>query len=133
SYAELDECSNRLARTLIRRGLGAGDRVALGLTRSLESLVTMLAVTKSGAAFVPIDPNYPIDRVRHMLTDSDCWTGVTLAAHAERLRQAGIGGHRTDWLLLDDAGLLAEIENCDGATITDADRVRSVWTADLAY
>ena len=133
SYAELDEYSNRLARTLIRRGLGAGDRVALGLTRSLESVAAMLAVAKSGAAFVPIDPNYPTDRVRHMLTDSGCWTGVTLAVHAERLRQAGIGGHATDWLLLDDAELLAEIEGCDGATITDADRVRSVWTADLAY
>jgi len=133
SYAELDEWSNRLARTLIRRGLGAGDRVALGLTRSLESVVTVLAVAKAGAAFVPIDPNYPIDRVRHMLTDSGCWTGVTLGTHAERLRQAGIGGHRTEWLLLDDPELLAEVEACDCATITDADRVRTMWTADLAY
>ncbi|MBU3062100.1 amino acid adenylation domain-containing protein [Nocardia sp. NEAU-G5] len=133
SYAELDEYSNRLARTLIRRGLGAGDRVALGLTRSIESVLTMLAVTKTGAAFVPVDPNYPVDRVRHMLTDSGCWAGVTLGVHAERLRQAGIGGHHTDWILLDDEDVLAEIEASDAGTVTDADRVRTVWTTNLAY
>ncbi len=133
TYAEVDQYSNRLARALIQRGLGAGDRVAMGLTRSIESVVTMVAVAKSGAAFVPVDPNYPTDRVRHMLTDSGCATGITLAAHRDRLRAAAAGGCDTRWLLLDDPDMMAEIERHDPATVTDADRVRTVWTADLAY
>ncbi|MBF6331427.1 non-ribosomal peptide synthetase [Nocardia transvalensis] len=133
SYGEVDRYSNRLARALIRRGLGAGDRVALGLTRSVESVVTMVAVAKSGAAFVPVDPNYPADRVRHMLTDSGCRVGISMSAHVVGLREAAAGGCDTEWLLLDDPELMAEIEGLDDATVTDADRVRTVWTADLAY
>ncbi|MBB5917007.1 amino acid adenylation domain-containing protein [Nocardia transvalensis] len=133
TYAEVDQYSNRLARALISRGLGPGDRVAMGLTRSIESVVTMIAVAKSGAAFVPVDPNYPADRVRHMLTDSGCWTGITLTAHRDRLREAAIGGYDTRWLLLDDPDVMAEIERMSPATVTDADRIRTVWTSDLAY
>ncbi|WP_334026392.1 amino acid adenylation domain-containing protein [Nocardia terpenica] len=130
SYADVDQYSNRLARALIERGLGAGDRVAVGLSRSIESVVAVLAVAKSGAAFVPIDPQYPIDRVRHMLADSGCQVGLTVAAHADRLLRADGG---TAWLLLDDPDLLAELDEHDYVTVTDADRLRTVWTADLAY
>ncbi|RDI67055.1 amino acid adenylation domain-containing protein [Nocardia pseudobrasiliensis] len=133
SYGEIDGYSNRLARALIRRGLGPGDRVAMGLTRSVESVVTMLAIAKAGAAFVPVDPNYPTDRVRHMLTDSGCQAGVTLSAHVVALREAAVGGRDTEWLLLDDPELMAEIEGLDEATVTDADRVCTMWTSDLAY
>ena len=133
TYAELDAYSNRLARELIRRGIGPGDRVALGLTRSVESVATVLAVTKTGAAFVPVDPNYPTDRVRHMLTDSGCRSGVTVGAHVGRLREAGVGGCDTEWLLLDDPDQRAEIEDRSPAAITDADRLRTAWTSDLAY
>ncbi|MGY2060287.1 AMP-binding protein, partial [Nocardia gipuzkoensis] len=133
SYGEIDGYSNRLARALIRRGLGPGDRVAMGLTRSIESVLTMLAISKAGAAFVPVDPNYPTDRVRHMLTDSGCRVGVTLSAHVVGLREAAVGGRDTEWLLLDDPELMAEIEGLDEATVTDADRVCTMWTADLAY
>ncbi|WP_280458275.1 non-ribosomal peptide synthetase, partial [Nocardia carnea] len=99
TYAELDRRANRLARALIRRGLGAGDRVALGLTRSADSVTAMLAIAKSGAAFVPVDPNYPAERVAHMLADSGCIVGISRAGHAETLRAAG--GDHIDWLLLD--------------------------------
>ncbi|MCM6775416.1 amino acid adenylation domain-containing protein [Nocardia sp. CDC159] len=133
SYGEVDAYSNRLARALIRRGLGPGDRVAMGLTRSVESVVAMLAISKAGAAFVPTDPNYPTDRLRHMLTDSGCRTGVTLSAHVVALREAAVGGRATEWLLLDDPELMAEIEDLDDSTVTDADRVATMWTADLAY
>ncbi|MQY17212.1 non-ribosomal peptide synthetase [Nocardia macrotermitis] len=133
TYAELDAYSNRLARELIRRGIGPGDRVALGLTRSLDSVATVLAVTKAGAAFVPVDPNYPTDRVRHMLTDSGCRSGVTVGAHIGRLREAGVGGVHTEWLLLDDPDQRAEIQDQDPSAVGDADRLRTVWTSDLAY
>ncbi|WP_227982415.1 amino acid adenylation domain-containing protein [Nocardia spumae] len=137
TYAELDRYSNRVARALIGRGVGSGDRVAIGLTRSVESVAAALAVAKSGAAFVPVDPNYPADRIRHMLTDSGCVLGLTLTAHLDGLRRAvteGNGSTRgAEWLLLDDAALHAELDAQDERTITDAERPRSVWTSDLAY
>ncbi|WP_433560963.1 amino acid adenylation domain-containing protein [Nocardia sp. CA-151230] len=131
TYLESDVYSNRLARALIHRGLGPGDRVALGLTRSVESVLTALAVTKCGAAFVPVDPNYPADRVQHMLADSGCGVGVSMTEHADRLHAAGDRG--TQWLLLDDAVLLEELEVLDDGPITDAERTRTLWTTDLAY
>ncbi|MFX0577213.1 amino acid adenylation domain-containing protein [Nocardia nepalensis] len=131
TYAEVDQRSNRLARALIERGLGTEDRVALGLTRSIESVVTMLAVAKSGAAFVPVDPNYPPDRVRHMLVDSDCRVGITVSAHADRLRAAD--GSVTEWLLLDDPEFAAELAGLDDSPVDDHDRLRPIGIADLVY
>ncbi|MEV6135639.1 amino acid adenylation domain-containing protein [Nocardia sp. NPDC051990] len=129
TYAEVDARSNRLARALIERGLGSGDRVALGLTRSVDSVVTMLAVAKSGAAFVPMDPNYPADRVRHMLIDSGCRVGVTLVEHADLL-PATAG---TDWLLLDAPEFVEELDEFEDCMIDDYERLRPVEIADLAY
>ncbi|MFQ6392605.1 amino acid adenylation domain-containing protein [Nocardia sp. KC 131] len=141
TYAELDRRSNQWARALIGRGIGAGDRVALGLTRSIESVIAMLAVTKSGAAFVPIDPKYPADRIRHMLVDSGCWVGLTVVEHAERLRARGAqdavstasSTPTTDWLLLDDPELVAELDELDDSLVDDLDRLRTVRISDLAY
>ncbi|WP_433192112.1 amino acid adenylation domain-containing protein [Nocardia sp. CA-107356] len=131
TYAEVDRRSNRLARALIERGFGVGDRVALGLTRSIESVVTMLAVAKSGAAFVPVDPNYPVDRLRHMLVDSGCRVGITVSAHADRLRAAD--GPVTDWLLLDDPEFADELAELDDSPVEDYDRLRTTDIGDLAY
>ena len=61
-YRELDERSTRLARVLISRGAGPESFVALGMTRSMESVVGVWAVLKTGGAFVPVDPNYPGER-----------------------------------------------------------------------
>ncbi|MGW0250600.1 amino acid adenylation domain-containing protein [Nocardia goodfellowii] len=136
TYAETDRVSNRLARALIERGIGPGDRVALGLIRSIESVVAALAVAKAGAAFVPVDPKYPADRVRHMLADSGCWTGITMSAQATRLRAAGTphdGGRVTEWLLLDDEDLISELAEHDDDLIEDWERTRDLQILDLAY
>nr|ACJ60949.1 VEG7 [uncultured soil bacterium] len=70
SYAELDQWSDRLAGALTDRGVRRGDRVGVVLERSPEVLATWLGVWKAGAAFVPVDPGYPADRVAFMLADS---------------------------------------------------------------
>nr|ADU56040.1 hypothetical protein CA37-17 [uncultured organism CA37] len=70
SFKELDEWSGRLARALTDRGVRRGDRVAVMLERSAEVLAAWLGVWKAGAAFVPVDPDYPADRVAFMLADS---------------------------------------------------------------
>ncbi|GAA2658071.1 amino acid adenylation domain-containing protein [Streptomyces lunalinharesii] len=70
TYRALDLAANRLAHRLRAAGIGPGDRVALLAERSAESVVAMLGVLKSGAAYVPIEPAHPADRIRHIVTDS---------------------------------------------------------------
>ncbi|MFI1227149.1 MULTISPECIES: AMP-binding protein, partial [unclassified Streptomyces] len=70
SYAELNARSNRLARMLIQRGVGPEQFVAVSLPRSERLLVAILAVLKAGAAYVPVDPGYPEERIAYLLEDS---------------------------------------------------------------
>ncbi|MCG8296569.1 non-ribosomal peptide synthetase, partial [Pseudomonas entomophila] len=70
NYGELNQRANRLAHHLIKRGVLRGDRVALCLERGPQRLVAMLAALKAGAAYVPVDPGYPADRIAYLLSDS---------------------------------------------------------------
>ncbi|GHG84268.1 non-ribosomal peptide synthetase [Comamonas sp. JC664] len=74
TYGELDARANQVANHLRQLGIEPGDRVGLFLERSLELLVGMLGILKAGAAYVPLDPVYPADRLAHILDDS----GVSL-------------------------------------------------------
>ncbi|PTL83575.1 hypothetical protein DAT35_08755 [Vitiosangium sp. GDMCC 1.1324] len=69
TYEELETRAHRLARGLAARGVRRGDLVALRLERSPELIVSMLAVLKAGAAYVPLDPAYPVPRQEFMLRD----------------------------------------------------------------
>lgn len=70
SYAELNARANRLARLLVSRGVKPQDRVAVMMDRSADLIVALLATVKAGAAYVPIDPAYPADRIAFMLADA---------------------------------------------------------------
>ncbi|MGW2997898.1 condensation domain-containing protein, partial [Streptomyces sp. NPDC001193] len=70
TYGELNEAANRLARLLIERGAGPERTVALMLPRSAETVTAALAVLKSGAAYVPVDPVLPPDRIAYLLSDA---------------------------------------------------------------
>ncbi|MFD0313291.1 amino acid adenylation domain-containing protein [Streptomyces flavalbus] len=85
TYAELDARAEALAVRLRGRGAGPGRFVAVAAPRSAELVVALLGVLKSGAAYLPVDLDYPADRVAHMLTDSGATTVVTVAATADRL------------------------------------------------
>jgi amino acid adenylation domain-containing protein len=70
TYAALNEASNRIARRLNRAGLGPGDVVAVCMGRSPLLLASLLAIQKSAAAFLPLDPDFPVERLAYMLADS---------------------------------------------------------------
>jgi amino acid adenylation domain-containing protein len=69
-YAELNQRANQLARLLHARGVRGGALIGVSLERSLDMVVALLAVQKAGAAYVPIDPRFPADRLQFMLADS---------------------------------------------------------------
>ncbi|HEY4132966.1 MAG TPA: amino acid adenylation domain-containing protein [Gemmatimonadaceae bacterium] len=85
TYAELDARANRLAHFLRRRGVQPGALVGVSLNRSADMVVSLLAVLKSGAAYVPIDPTYPPHRVQFMLTDSGATAVITESSLARKL------------------------------------------------
>ncbi len=70
TYAELDQRANRVANQLVGLGVAAENIVAVCLDRSVESIISTLAIMKAGGAFLPLDPNHPIDRLRFMLDDA---------------------------------------------------------------
>ncbi|KUI06069.1 non-ribosomal peptide synthetase [Mycobacterium sp. IS-3022] len=85
TYRELDEASNRLAHLLVGHGAGPGECVALLLPRSGEAIVSILAVLKSGAAYLPIDPVLPVARIGFMLADTAAIAAITTTELADRL------------------------------------------------
>lgn len=70
TYAELDEWSDRLAARLIGAGAGPGTLIGVRLPRCVELVVALVAVTKTGAAFLPLDPEYPGERIDFMIADA---------------------------------------------------------------
>ena len=86
SYRELDNASNRLAQKLVLHGASPGRRVALLLLpRCTEAIVAMLAVLKTGAAYVPIDPAHSAARMAFVLADAKPIAVITTAALRGRL------------------------------------------------
>ncbi|MGW6333102.1 amino acid adenylation domain-containing protein [Nocardia rhamnosiphila] len=127
TYRELDAQSNRLARCLIARGAGPETGVAVGLPRSVESVLALWAVAKSGAAFVPVDPAYPAARLEHMLADSGVTLGITSAQWRDRLPG------QVRWLVLDEPATAAEVAAAAAAPVTDTERTLPVRADQAAY
>ncbi|MFD1814823.1 non-ribosomal peptide synthase/polyketide synthase, partial [Rhodococcus gannanensis] len=127
TYRELDERSSRLARLLVDAGAGPENAVAIAIPRSLESVLAVWAVAKTGAAFVPVDPNYPADRVAHMVSDCGAVLGITVDACAERLPDVA------PWLVLDSEDIENRCAALASAPLTDADRVGPVRVGNPAY
>ena len=85
TYRELEEAANRLAHLLAGQGVGPGQCVALLLERSAEAIVAILAVLKTGAAYLPIDPALPAARIGFMLADAAPIAAITTTGLADRL------------------------------------------------
>ncbi|WP_051637413.1 non-ribosomal peptide synthase/polyketide synthase [Rhodococcus sp. UNC363MFTsu5.1] len=127
TYGELDERSNRLARLLISRGVGPESYVALAVPRSIESVLALWAVAKTGAAFLPIDPTYPAERIAHMVADSAVAIGVTLTTHRGELPDV------VSWIALDDEVAVAELSAAPATPVGDGDRIVPLRPGHPAY
>ena len=108
TYAELEARSNRLARHLRALGVGAESRVAVFTERGVGMVVALLGTLKAGAAYVPVDPAYPAERVAYMLEDSGAGVVITQGGLSLPPPPSGRGPHvvRLD----DDADRLAAHE-----------------------
>ena len=79
TFAELDAAANRIARALIASGVKRGDIVVNLLPRTGRVLMAMFGILKAGAAFIPCDPDYPIERIRQIVEDSGAKKVITMA------------------------------------------------------
>ncbi|MFD7665830.1 non-ribosomal peptide synthase/polyketide synthase [Streptomyces sp. NPDC059788] len=134
SYAELNARANRLARLLAARGAGPEQLVALALPRSADWVVAMLAVVKTGAAWVPVDPHYPADRIAYMLGDAR--PALVLTEPGTRDRVTGAVDERTvDGRTVDlgDAAVRDTLAALPDTDLTDADRTAPLHPSHTAY
>ncbi|WP_051838452.1 amino acid adenylation domain-containing protein [Streptomyces sp. NRRL WC-3742] len=129
SYAELNARANRLARVLVARGAGPDTLVALALPRTAELVVALLAVLKSGAAYLPLDPEHPAERTRHVLADAAPALLLTDGAHREGLALP----EDTEAFLLDRPGIGELLARQLPTDLTDADRTAPLTAGHAAY
>ena len=121
SYRELDRLGNQLAHRLVDQGIGTGKLVAICLDRNLQVAVAMAGVLKAGAAYVPLDPTHPEERLRYILEDANVACVITVSHLAPMFDEA-----KATVLLLDELGDAAPA-HCDlGPRV-------NVRPADLAY
>ncbi|MCO6701889.1 amino acid adenylation domain-containing protein [Streptomyces sp. CHA1] len=128
TYRALDERSSRLARLLVERGVGPESRVAVALPRGADLVTALLAVVKAGGCYVPLDPAYPTDRLRHILTDSAPDALLTCAEVAPTLPAGELPVVELDApATLDAAGRLP------AGALTDAERRAPLGAGHPAY
>lgn len=89
TYRELSDKIECLERLLIENGVAFGKRVAVCMERSVESVACMLAIFKSGAVYVPLDPKYPPDRLLYIISDADVDIILTKSLYRKLLSQCG--------------------------------------------
>ncbi|QQM38155.1 non-ribosomal peptide synthetase [Streptomyces liliifuscus] len=128
SYRELNARANRLARLLIDRGVGSESPVAVMLVRSIDLIVALLAVTKAGGTYVPIDPDYPAERITYLLTDAQPLLVLTGTDLASRLT-----GGEVSHLAVDDPRTITALKDFEGTDPTDAERRSTLLPAHCAY
>nr|WP_281176385.1 non-ribosomal peptide synthetase [Pseudonocardia acaciae] len=129
SYAELNAAANRLAHLLIARGVGPEHIVALALPRSTDLLIATLAVLKAGAAYLPLDPDYPDTRIEFMLRDAQPTLLITNAHTQNDLPAA----ESDSFLVIDDADITSVLETCSDTDPTDHQRTIPLLPEHPAY
>ncbi|MFI6760880.1 amino acid adenylation domain-containing protein [Micromonospora sp. NPDC050417] len=129
TYRELDERANRLAHRLIAHGVGPERLVALALPRSVDLIVAELAVLKAGGAYLPVDVEYPAERIAYMLADAAPVCLLTTGELAPDVPEHP----GTTRLLLDDPDLVRAVTDGPDTDPTDQDRTAPLGVHNAAY
>ncbi len=129
TYAGLDAASSRLARLLIARGAGPESVVAVVMGRSAGMVTALLAVVKAGAAYLPVDPAYPADRVGFMLADAG--PVCVLADEQAAVMLAGVAG--VPVIVPADPATAVQLAGLGAGPVTDADRAGPLVPGHPAY
>lgn len=123
TYAELEQSSDRIAAELQARNVKRGDHVGICLDRTTQMLAALLAVWKTGAAYVPIDPTYPRKRIRHMVDDS-CSRLIVTQSHIDK----ALFGPTANLLIID--GETNMVRSCDAVTAQNpSDVAYTIYTS----
>src|SRR5262245_59937054 len=117
TYAELESLSNRFARSLSDHGVRPGDRVALWLPRSIESVVPLYGAMKAGAAYVPVDPGAPPARLAYIARDCAVSGLVTVAGRADALEETFVTGAPMRAVWFSEAGQAPAASHADAPRI----------------
>ncbi|MBT2380627.1 amino acid adenylation domain-containing protein [Streptomyces sp. ISL-111] len=128
TYRELDALSNRLARLMLGRGVRRGQLVALALPRSVDVVVALLATLKAGAAYLPVDPEYPAERVTYMLDDAEPAAVVTTGHDTFAQLPA-----RAPGIALHDPATTAELAALPDTAVEDGERGGPILADQAAY
>ena len=127
TYAELNAAASRLGRLLVSDGAGPERVVAVAMERSALMVTALLAVMKAGAAYLPVDPAYPAERISFLLGDARPVLAVTDQCSADAV--AGL----VPVLVADDPGTIDELAAQDASDLDDADRLAPLRTDHPAY
>jgi len=92
TYAELERAASRLAGVLAAKGVRPGDRVGICMNKQIASVVSVFGIMKAGAAYVPLDPSAPVDRLRYIA--ADCGMKVCLVSEEKLATAEGLGDVR---------------------------------------
>ncbi|MEY3672809.1 MAG: hypothetical protein RI904_2466, partial [Pseudomonadota bacterium] len=129
SYAELEARSNQLARHLIGLNLGPEQLVAVLLDRSTQMIVTMLGIMKAGAAYLPLDPDYPSARLQFMVRDSRAALLITSEDRLQALEASALPAV----LVLEHAATASAIAAQSSQSVLDQERLSPLHPRHLAY
>ncbi|MCG8313629.1 MAG: LLM class flavin-dependent oxidoreductase [Pseudomonadales bacterium] len=88
TYEQLNSYANQVARFLVKRGVQVGDKLGVLMARSDKMIATMLAILKCGAAYIPLDPDYPHDRIGYMIEDSNAVMVLTDTLSLDSFKEA---------------------------------------------
>ncbi len=126
TYAQLETASNQLANFLRKRGVGTGDRIAICLNRSLEMLIGVVGILKAGAAYVPLDPEFPAERIAAVFEDARPSELLTHTSIASRL-----GTVATQVVCLDTAWgeIVREKQTAPDTATTSTDLAYVIFTS----
>ena len=128
TYSELNARANQLAHHLIAQGVGPESFVALALPRSIGLVCSLLAILKAGAAYLPLDVDYPRDRLAFMLEDAAPACTISDTATARQLLRQD-----TPVLRLDDPALVAALAAAPRTNPTDRERSQPLVSSNPAY